>query len=357
MKFSQTLVSLSALSLVLTQTIALQSVAATPDRISTPETSIVAAKTLKPGANRVTFQSEGETLVGTLHLPKSYRSGQRLPAIVVAGAWITVKEQMADLYARRLAEQGFAALAFDFRYYGESGGIPRQLESPSAKVQDIKNAITYLQSLSAIDRKQINGLGVCFGAGYMAQVAAEDDRLRSFATVAAWMHDMDSLNRLFGADVIQQRMQAGLAAQRRYQQTGEVELVPAFSTESNPIIAMTGQPIYYGNPARGSIPQWRNEYAVMSWVEWIQFDALAVAPKVKTPALFVHSDGSALPENVKRFYASMPGPKKLVWAQGNHLDFYDQEPQVSQAVTALVTHFRAPLRPPGQVTSVQRSTP
>jgi len=336
MKFMQALVSLSALSLLFAP--AALPVLASPTRGVEP-TQSVAIAALQPGANRVTFQSEGETLVGTLYLPKDYRSGDQLPAVVVAGAWITVKEQMAGLYAKKLSEQGFAALAFDFRYYGESGGTPRQVESPSAKVQDIKNAITYLQSLPAVDRDRISGLGICFGAGYMAQVAAEDPRLKAFATVAAWMHDAESLDRLFGKEVIQQRMQAGLAARKLYQSTGQVKTVPAFTTAADPIAAMTGEPIYYGNPERGSIPAWRNEYAVMSWVEWIQFDALAVAPKVTTPALFVHSDGSALPENVKRFYNTMPGPKQLAWVEGNHLDFYDQEPLVNTAITAVTRHF------------------
>ena len=301
------------------------------------------AQNLKPGINRVTFQSEGITLVGNLYLPGNYKSGDKVPAIVVAGAWITVKEQMPALYAKKLSEQGFAALAFDFRYYGESGGEPRQYESASAKVQDIKNAITYLQSLPAIDSDRIAGLGICFGAGYMARVAAEDNRLKSFATVAAWMHDAESLNKLFGEEVIQKRMQAGIAARKAYEQTGKVEFVPAFTTENNPLAAMTGEPIYYGNPQRGSIPEWKNQFALMSWPEWIEFDALAVAPRVNTPALFVHSDGSALPENVKRFYNEMPGSKKLFWTEGQHLDFYDKEPYVTTAVQALTEHFQTTL--------------
>lgn len=298
---------------------------------------------LKPGINRVTFQSEGTTLVGNLYLPANYKSGDKLPAIVVAGAWITVKEQMPMVYAKKLSEQGFAALAFDFRYYGESGGEPRQYESASAKVQDIKNAVTYLQSLPAIDSDRIAGLGICFGAGYMARVAAEDNRLKSFATVAAWMHDAESLKKLFGEEVIQKRMQAGIAARKAYEATGKVELVPAFTTKNDPLAAMTGQPIYYGNPQRGSIPEWKNQFALMSWPEWIEFDALAVAPRVKTPALFVHSDGSALPENVKRFYNTMPGSKKLFWTEGQHLDFYDQEPYVTKAVQAVTEHFQSTL--------------
>ncbi|PSN16071.1 alpha/beta hydrolase [filamentous cyanobacterium CCT1] len=340
MNILSALVALSTLPLVLSPGLGLPTMAATESPTSLAANIEAIASTLQPGSNRVTFQSEGETLVGTLYLPATYQAGDALPAVVVAGAWITVKEQMASLYAQKLSEQGFAALAFDFRYYGESGGTPRQLESPAAKVQDIKNAITYLESLPMVDSDRISGLGICFGAGYMAQVAAEDPRLNAFATVAAWMHDAESLDQLFGSEVIDQRMQAGLAAQRRYAETGIVDRVPAFTTAADPIAAMTGEPIYYGNPTRGSIPAWRNDYAVMSWVEWIQFDALAVAPQVHTPALFVHSDGSALPENVRRFYNAMPGPKQLIWTEGNHFDFYDQEPAVNTAVAAIADYFQ-----------------
>ena len=72
----------------------------------------------KPGINRVTFQNQGETLIGNLYLPATYKAGERLPAIVVTGAWTTVKEQMPAMYAQRLADRGFATFAFDFRYWG-----------------------------------------------------------------------------------------------------------------------------------------------------------------------------------------------------------------------------------------------
>ncbi|MFB2894826.1 alpha/beta hydrolase [Aerosakkonemataceae cyanobacterium BLCC-F50] len=337
-------IALTTLSIVATIASFNFAVADNPRRTdSSQNTTPLSTQDLKLGFNRVTFQSEGTTLVGNLYLPASYKSGDKLPAIVVAGAWITVKEQMATLYAKKLSEQGFATLAFDFRYYGESGGEPRQYESASAKIQDIKNAITYLQSVSAIDSDRIAGLGICFGAGYMAKVAAEDNRLKSFATVAAWMHDRESLNKLFGEEVIQKRMQAGIAARKEYEATGKVQFVPAFTTKKDPLAAMTGEPIYYGNPKRGSIPEWKNQFALMSWPEWIEFNALAVAPKVNTPTLFVHSDGSALPENVRRFYNTMPGPKKLFWTEGQHLDFYDQEAYVTKAVQALTEHFQTTL--------------
>jgi fermentation-respiration switch protein FrsA (DUF1100 family) len=80
------------------------------------------SSTFKPGLNRVTFQSGGETLVGNLYLPNNYQAGGKLPAVIISGSWTTVKEQMAADYGQRLSAQGFAAFAYDSRSFGESGG-------------------------------------------------------------------------------------------------------------------------------------------------------------------------------------------------------------------------------------------
>lgn len=299
-------------------------------------------ESFKPGINRVIFQSEGERMVGNLYLPTSYKSGNQLPVIVVTGAWTTVKEQMPAVYAQRLADRGFATFTFDFRYWGESGGAPRQYESPGAKVQDIKNAVAFLKTLPAVDGDRIGGLGICASAGYMAQAVAEDTSFKSFATVAAWLHDMESLNALFGESTVRHRMEIGKAAREQYDRTGNVDYVPAYS-QSDRSAAMVGDLGYYSSPERGVVSAWTNRFAVMSWHEWQAFDSMVIAPKINTPTLIVHSDGSALPDNARRFYASLGGKKQLVWTEGQHLDFYDRDPQVSAAVDALVSHFQATL--------------
>lgn len=296
----------------------------------------------KPGINRVTFQSEGETLIGNLYLPATYKAGERLPAIVVTGAWTTVKEQMPAVYAQRLADRGFATFAFDFRYWGESGGTPRQYESPAAKVQDIKTAVAFLKSLSAVDGDRIGGLGICASAGYMAQAVAEDANFKSFATVAAWLHDPESLQALFGKETVQRRMEIGIAARQKFDRTGEVEYVPAYA-QSDSSAAMSGDVSYYGSKERGVIPQWTNRFAVMSWHEWQNFNGVEIASRIKAPTLIVHSDGSALPNNARKFYNQLGGQKQLVWTDGQHLDFYDRDPQVSTAVSAVATHFQKTL--------------
>jgi predicted alpha/beta hydrolase len=95
-----------------------------------------------------------------------------------------VKEQAAGTYAQAMAERGYAVLAFDYRYFGESDGSPRQFENPVANVEDIKNAATALLADERLTNLPLFGLGVCFGAGPMVRSVAEDSRFRAFAGVA-----------------------------------------------------------------------------------------------------------------------------------------------------------------------------
>lgn len=292
----------------------------------------------QPGLNRVTFQSVGVPMVGNLYLPANYRTGSRIPVVIVAGSWTTVKEQMANLYAKRLMDRGIAAMTFDFRYYGESGGQPRQYESPNAKIQDIKNAASYLQSLPIVDPNRIGGLAICASAGYMAHAIADGAPIKSFATVAAWMHDPQTVKRVYEGDAcVQRRINAAQTARKEFEKTGKVEYIPATS-RTNRNVAMFNAD-YYNSPNRGKIPQWKNQFAVMSWSEWLEFDALSAAPKVNVPTLFVQTDQSAFPDNVRRFYNTMPGPKDLFWTQGVNSDFYDREPYVTKAVQAVTNRY------------------
>lgn len=83
--------------------------------------------------NTVKFQnSNGQdiTIAANIHYPSNFDETQKYAAIVVAHPGGGVKEQTAGLYASKLAEQGFIAIAFDASYQGESTGLPRQLENP-----------------------------------------------------------------------------------------------------------------------------------------------------------------------------------------------------------------------------------
>ncbi|WP_088892350.1 alpha/beta hydrolase [Leptolyngbya ohadii] len=297
---------------------------------------------LQPGINRVTFQSEGETLVGNLYLPATYQAGDRLPTVIVTGAWMTIKEQMPALYAQKLADQGFAAFAFDFRTFGESSGALRNFESPAAKITDIKNAVSFLQTMDAVDGDRIAGLGICASAGYMASATAQDSRIKALVTVAPWLHNPEIVNTVYGGEAaVQQRIEKGRSAKAQFLQTGEVISVPATSrTDSNS--PMFGEVDYYQNPQRGAIPQWENHFAIASWAEWLTFDPTPQAQNIQVPTLFIHSEAAAIPEGARQFFAAIPGEnKQFVWLENRtQFDFYDQEQTVNEAIDLTVNKLR-----------------
>ena len=132
----------------------------------------------------------GITLAGDLYLPKEC-SGQ-LAAVAVSGPFGAVKEQCSGLYAEELASRGFAALAFDPSFIGESGGEARNVASPDINTEDFSAAVDFLSTQDRIDPEKIGILGICGFGGMALNAAAMDTRIK--ATVASTMYDMTRVN-------------------------------------------------------------------------------------------------------------------------------------------------------------------
>ncbi len=301
---------------------------------------VIAQKRVQPKVQEVKFSSAGTPMVGRLYLPGDYQIGDKLPAVIVGGSWTTVKEQMAGTYAAEVARMGLAALVFDHRGYGMSGGEPRDYESPVKKIEDFQNAITYLETVESVDASRIGALGVCASAGYLAHAAAKDPRMRSLATAAAWLHEPETVKLIYGGEEgVDKKIESGKAARQKYEKTGEIEYVPAIST-TDKNAAMFGEFDYYLNPERGAIPEWSNRFAVMSWTEWLTFDAIEVADNLQIPTLIIHSKKAALPQGAEKFFKGLKGPKTIMWLDGTHFDFYDNDIYVRRAAFLAADHFR-----------------
>ena len=133
---------------------------------------------------KVTFHNRyGIELAADLYTPKSYEG--KLAAIAVSGPFGAVKEQSSGLYAQHIAERGFAALAFDPSYTGESGGEPRRMASPDINTEDFLAAVDFLSVQENIDPERIGIIGICGFGGMAVNAAALDPRIR--ATVAVTM--------------------------------------------------------------------------------------------------------------------------------------------------------------------------
>lgn len=292
---------------------------------------------------RVEFSSGGEPIVGDLYLASDASEARPGPAIVVTGAWMTVRQQMAAGYARELAERGYTALVFDYRGWGESGGERRQYEDPHSKIVDTKAAFEYLAGRPETDDARLGGLGICASSGYMVHAALETPAARSIALVAPWLHDRDVVLQTYGGQAgIAELKATGQAAEAHYRHTGEQRFVPAASTTDRQAI-MFGAP-YYTEPDRGMISAWRNQADPAFWEGWLDFDAIEVAPNLQQPFFMVHSEAAAIPQGAKQFYGQLTAPKADLWLDNvSQFDFYDRPGPVQTAVEATVRHFAATL--------------
>jgi fermentation-respiration switch protein FrsA (DUF1100 family) len=268
---------------------------------------------------------------------------ERRPIVLVAGSWLTVKEQMPLLYARRLAEAGYNAFIFDFTGFGESRGEPRQVEMPSRKIGDLRAAVEFLRTVGFVDAERVGAVGVCASAQNVLTALAQKVPIRTFASVAGWYHDPASVAAFYGgAEGVALRMARARDATMKYLKTGDLSIVPAYEN-GNDRAGMFFPLDYYAQPDRGAIPAWRNEMSEMTWSHWLTFDGLAAAGRVGSPCLFVHSDGCVFPDHAKQVHASVKGPKELVWMTGNQIDFYDQPQEVNAAMEAIDAWFRRTL--------------
>ena len=146
----------------------------------------------KVNHQKVSFQNQyGFTLVGDLYTPKGLSDqvpSTKYAAIAVSGPFGATKEQSSGLYAMKMAERGFIALAFDPSFTGESSGEPRRTASPDINTEDFMAAVDYLSKLPEVDADKIGIIGICGWGGIAINAAAADTRIK--ATVASTMYDM-----------------------------------------------------------------------------------------------------------------------------------------------------------------------
>ena len=147
----------------------------------------------KVNHKKVSFKTQyGFTLVGDLYTPKANNKSQitnhKFAALAVSGPFGATKEQSSGLYAMKMAERGFVALAFDPSFTGESSGEPRRTASPDINTEDFMAAVDFLSKLPEVDGERIGIIGICGWGGIALNAAAADTRIK--ATVASTMYDM-----------------------------------------------------------------------------------------------------------------------------------------------------------------------
>jgi fermentation-respiration switch protein FrsA (DUF1100 family) len=292
---------------------------------------------------KVEFLSEGHKIVGNLFRPDNFKEGDALPAVVMAGPMTGVKEQVAGLWAERLAKAGFITLAFDHRNFGESEGIPRQHEDPAKKIEDLKNAISFLASLPEVDASKIAACGISMGGGYVLQLAAWDRRIKAASIVASGLNLGDTFLEMMGKEALIKRLEELNASRQKHYDTCEVQYIPAVATGGKPA-AMTGdEPFEYYGTSRSWSAGWVNRYTTESIENLMSFNAVPYAHHVSpTPLLIIHgkNDKYCPPKFAQEVFDKAREPKVIMWVDApNHIDLYDVEKYLEPAVNKTVEWF------------------
>jgi len=275
-------------------------------------------------------------VVGNLFLPRDRQPGVKYPAIIVGHPMGAVKEQSSNLYAQKLAEQGFITLAIDQSFWGESGGQPRNVVAPDIYAEAFSAAVDYLGTQAFVDRERIGVLGICGSGSFVISAAKIDPRMKAIATVS--MYDMGAANRdaLNHSQTVDQRKAIiAEAAQQRWVEAagGETKYtggtVHQLDADTQPI-----QREFYDfyRTSRGeftpasSSPKLTTHPTLTSNVKFMNFypfnDIETISPR---PMLFITGDQAHSREFSQEAYKLAGQPKELIWVKGaGHVDLYDR---------------------------------
>jgi fermentation-respiration switch protein FrsA (DUF1100 family) len=288
-------------------------------------------------AERVTFRNQYQMeVVGTLYRPQGLDRGDRAPAVVVGHPMGAVKEQSSQLYAQKLAEQGFVTLAVDLSFWGESAGAPRHLVSPEIYSDDISAAVDFLSTQSFVDPARIGGLGICGSGSFVISAAKIDPRIKAIATVS--MYDMgaafrNGLNRSQSLEQRRETIQAATAQRLVEYNGGQPVFVPGTVNELDADTPEIQREFFdfYRTPrgayaAEGEDIELTTQPLFSSLVKFANFypfnDIETISPR---PMLFISGDTAHSREFSEDAYRRATGPKELYWVKGaGHVDLYDR---------------------------------
>lgn len=305
--------------------------------------------------NFVNSNNPAVMLSAIMRVPEGFDQKWRYPAIVVSHPGGGVKEQTAGTYADKLAQHGFITIAYDASYQGESTGEPRQLENPHIRAEDISAVIDHLATQPFVDPNRIGAMGICAGAGYTANAAINDPRIKAVGTVSAvnigamfrngWDNSMSS------ADAAP-ALAAGAAARTSDAFGKPVATIPlAPLTEADAANEELRQAWEYYHTPRAQYPTAPGVATARSLTQIIPYDAYHMADLYLTQPLHVVVGSEAgskwMSEDLIERAAS--SDKKMHIVEGaNHMDLYDRDAYVTEAADVLGRFFVSRLAPGAQ---------
>lgn len=300
----------------------------------------------------ITYNLNGIKIAANVYTPAGYdeKSDKKYPAVTVAHPNGGVKEQVSGLFAQKLAENGYIAVAADAAYQGASEGEPRNLDTPENRVNDIHGMVDLLCAFPGVDTDRIGMLGICGGGGYTTKAAQTEKRAKAVATLSMFNTGIVRLNGLNNSqvDTIQERLAAAAEA-RSKEANGEGVQYPVSNRNSSmtreqaaaaaPGLYGDGM-LYYGfdyyHPnAGGAVP-------TKCLLDLVNFDARQNMNLITQPLLMMagsEADTLYMTEDCFNLATGTENKELFLIDGARHIQTYYVEEYVNQEVNKLVEFF------------------
>jgi len=253
-------------------------------------------------------------MAGMLFIPENVPRGEQRPGIVLCHGFTAVKEVLLPEIARQLAQNGYVALTFDYRFLGESGGEPRRQILPMLQIEDIRNAVTFLQHHPQVQADRIGLFGVSLGGANVSYAAGVEERVKATVSVCGigdcgrWLRDACHfwewkalLQRL-----VEDRRERVVNGRVLYVQAKDIVPEPESTTK------LFEQILH-------QYPQWSREITLASGEALIAYQPESVVQRISPRAImWIHGDADerVSTEESHSMYQKAGEPKKLVILPG-----------------------------------------
>jgi fermentation-respiration switch protein FrsA (DUF1100 family) len=309
----------------------------------------------KVNIHPVRYNLNGNTIAANVYTPAGYdKNGtKKYPAIIVAHPNGGIKEQVAGLYAQRLAEAGYITLAADASFQGASGGLPRHLDNPAFRVEDVHGMADIITSVPGVDPDRIGALGICGGGGYTLKASQTDKRIKAVATLSMFNSGIVRRDGFLSSakDTTIQRLQESSAQRAAEVKGAPIKLSPATEKAhltDDQLKKMTSLYsegyIYYGKTH--AHPNSTFQYTVRSNLDLFTFDAANNMQLINQPLLMMAGEKADTLYMTQDAFNKATGTqnKELFLIPGaTHIQTYYVPEYVNKAVDKLTSFYGANL--------------
>jgi hypothetical protein len=305
----------------------------------------------KVNIHPVTYKLNGLDIAANVYTPADYDPSKKYPAIAVAHPNGGVKEQVVGLYAQHLAENGFIAIAADAAYQGASGGLPRHVDKPQNRVEDIRGMADYISRYEGVDPDRLGVLGICGGGGYTLKAAQSDKRFKAVATLSMFNSGEVRRNGFQKSQLntIQERLEQATKARAQEAAGGEI-IYAGVASITDEEIAKTATDLY----REGYVYYYRTHahsnstflYTMSSLLDLMTWDATTNMDLINQPLLMMAGSKADTKYMTDEAFAKAINAKnkELFLIDGaTHIQTYWKPEYVSQAVKKLVSFFQTNL--------------